>query len=315
MSKSLFILLLLPCAIFADSRNDALKAREQVMLALKGFNPATTLKDYTTNPREASLLPNEGNNQLTNQGQDALGREQSANEIYQKATSREKVPTNPNSPEMRYAEHLLENPDIDLDACTDKQCDSSLAETSDDIQEGLSRLGVLAGSAGDVSSKQVKSGVAAIFTGNSQECKKYPLGFRDCCTDSGWGDWVKHCPQDLQILQRAKQENRVVYLGDYKPRRFGSRHYTYCIFPSKLAAIVQIQGRGGQLGISYGSAKYPNCRGLTPEELERINFSALDLSPLQQELMARMALPANGQIGANNQAKVERLKREGRSHD
>ncbi|HAT8643612.1 TPA: type-F conjugative transfer system mating-pair stabilization protein TraN [Legionella pneumophila] len=562
VSKSLLAcLLLLPSVIFADSHDDALKAREQVMRALKGFNPATAMKDYTTSPKEVTLLPNEGNNQLSSKGLDALGSNQSANDIYQKSTSREKVRANPNSSEMKYAETLLENPDSVLEgtcykekavcesksvtknceetvtyklsvckerlevhvksiiqslsrvvtpshyqryvtfdlktcpindwrcstnslavftepceslkvtvsrlnqtllitkqptcsdttitvqlsgwgsaltplqisitefvsedkwmhedcqriinqasqgscvlegsaqclesnvikhingiaikrscwgsekhyqctdltnsncssliqqgcsqtasmclaaknnrcerfaqsfqcmenfcmpekticpgkiACADGQCDSSIAETSDDIQEGLSRLGALGGVAGDVNANQVKSGAAAIFIGNSQECKKYPLGFRDCCTDSGWGDWVKHCPQDLQVLQRAKQENRVVYLGNYKKHKLGSHHYTYCIFPTKLAAIVQIQGRGGQLGIPYGTAQYPNCRGLTPEELERINFSVLDLSPLQQELMARMALPANGQIGANNQSKVERLNREGRSHD
>ncbi|MDF1931748.1 hypothetical protein PGH45_19140 [Legionella pneumophila] len=36
---------------------------------------------------------------------------------------------------------------------------------------------------------------------------------------------------------------------------------------------------GGQLGIPYGTAQYPDCRGLTPEELKRINFASLDLSP------------------------------------
>ncbi|RMW99878.1 type-F conjugative transfer system mating-pair stabilization protein TraN [Legionella jordanis] len=199
--------------------------------------------------------------------------------------------------------------------CADGQCDPSKNETSDDMAEGLSRLGALAGVAGDVTANQVRSGSPAIFTGSAKECKKYPLGFRDCCTDSGWGDWVKHCPQDLQVLQRAKQENRVVYLGSYKNHKLGARHYTYCIFPTKLASIIQIQGRGGQLGIPYGTAEYPNCRGLTPEELERINFSALDLSPIQQELMARMALPNNGSINNANQSHIERLKQQGRAHD
>ncbi|HEO1455340.1 TPA: type-F conjugative transfer system mating-pair stabilization protein TraN [Legionella pneumophila] len=199
--------------------------------------------------------------------------------------------------------------------CSDGQCDTSKNETSDDMAEGLSRLGALAGVSADVSSNQVRSGESAIFTGSATECKKYPLGFRDCCTDSGWGDWIKHCPQDLQVLQRAKQENRVVYLGSYKKHKLGSHHYAYCIFPTKLASIVQIQGRGGQLGIPYGTAQYPDCRGLKPEELERINFAALDLSPIQQELIARMALPNNDGINNANQSHVERLKQQGRAHD
>lgn len=199
--------------------------------------------------------------------------------------------------------------------CSDGQCDTSKNETSDDMAEGLSRLGALAGVSADVSSNQVRSGESAIFTGSATECKKYPLGFRDCCTDSGWGDWVKHCPQDLQVLQRAKQENRVVYLGAYKRHKLGSHHYAYCIFPTQLASIVQIQGRGWQLGIPYGTAQYPDCRGLKPEELERINFATLDLSPIQQELIARMALPNNGSINNANQFHVERLKQQGRAYD
>lgn len=199
--------------------------------------------------------------------------------------------------------------------CADGQCDTSKSEASDDMAEGLSRLGALAGAASDVAGNQVPSGMPAIFSGKAQECKKHPLGIRDCCTGKGWGDWIKHCPHDLQILQRAKKENRVVYLGSYKKEKLGARRYSYCIFPTRLAAIFQIQGRGSQLGISYGTAKHPDCRGLTPEELERINFSALDLSPLEKELITRMALPNDTSIGSANQSHIEKLKRQGRAHD
>ncbi|MFO3232729.1 conjugal transfer protein TraN, partial [Legionella pneumophila serogroup 1] len=84
---------------------------------------------------------------------------------------------------------------------------------------------------------------------------------------------------------------------------------------TKLASIVQIQGRGGQLGIPYGTAQYPDCRGLTPEELERINFASLDLSPIQEELVARMVLPKNDSLKQTNQSHIERLKQQGRAHD
>lgn len=549
----------MPLVVFADASTDAFNAREQALQALKGFNPASVLKDYTTNPGESLLAPTENNNGLAGQGVDALKNNPAAGDVFQAATSREQVKSNPASPEMRYAENLLENPDSVLEgacykepaacetktdtkncidtirynpilcnrklvvnlkyttqnvqrnfstfnseltfnltlcasgekycnkarlatitepceallvsiirngqtvpvikqpscndptvtvqlsgyttsyipfeislsqytsedswqsndcnsvqiqaskgscvleaavqclepnavkningvgikrpcwgeqwryqcseisnstcstlinqgcsqtasictlannnrcerysqtfqctenfcmpekticpgkmACTDGECDTSVSEVSDDIQDGISKLGALAGVAGDVSANQVQNGVPAIFTGKAKECKKFPWGIRDCCTDSGWGDWVKNCPADLKELQRAKHENRVVYIGNYKNHKLGSRHYSYCVFPSKLSGIVQIQGRGGQLGISYGSAEFPDCRGLTPDELEHINFAALDLSDIQQELIARMALPANGQMSANNQAHIEQLNRESLPHD
>lgn len=199
--------------------------------------------------------------------------------------------------------------------CRNGDCDTSNSETSDDMAEGLSRLGALVGVAGEVSALQIGSNVPAIFSGKVKECKKYPLGFRDCCKDSGWGEWVKHCPPDLQELQRAKRENRIVYLGDYKNHSIGARHYVYCIFPTQLAAILQIQGRGQQLKLSFGTAEHPDCRGLTPEELERVDFSSLNLSPLEQELIARMALPADSLADSHNQSHIERLNREGRAHD
>ncbi|WP_343118844.1 conjugal transfer protein TraN, partial [Escherichia coli] len=43
---------------------------------------------------------------------------------------------------------------------------------------------------------------------------------------------------------------------------------SYCQFDSKLAQIVQQQGRNGQLRIGFGSAKHPDCRGITVDELQ-----------------------------------------------
>lgn len=221
----------------------------------------------------------------------------------------------PDSPEMRYAEQMIaqaetlsENKEwMNTLHCASGECDKSQPEPANDVQEGLSRLGALAGSSDEVSRTQVLSGMPLIFAGAVKRCKKYPLGFRDCCTDSGWGDWVSHCPDDLKRLQQAKAENRVVALGSYQKNKLSARHYSFCVFPTKLAAIVQIQGRGWQLGLPFGSAKHPDCRGLMPEELERIDFGRLDLTPLQQELIARMAVPDSGLITTKNQEAVEQL--------
>ena len=120
----------------------------------------------------------------------------------------------------------------------------------------------------------------------------------------------------MQELQRAKAENRTVYLGSYRKHKLDlDKHHVYCVFPSKLAGIVQIQGRSNQLHINFGQAKSPNCRGLTPEELERINFKVLDLSALTQEWLARKTIPDVVQQDQHNQSHIEQLNREGRAHD
>ena len=207
----------------------------------------------------------------------------------------------------------------DKEICMDKipgsDSDSSKDELSQDFGEGVSKLGALVGVAEDVYKNQITNGDPHVFEGNSKECKKHPLGIKDCCTGSGWGGWVVHCPKDLQDLIKAKTEGRVVSLGSYKKKKWRSRHYVYCVFPSKLAGIVQIQGRGGQLGLSFGSATAPNCQGLTPEQLERINFSRLDLSALEQDFISKKKLPDDFSSSQNNQNHIKSLYQRSAAHD
>ena len=105
----------------AGNQSDALNARDQALQALKGFNPSSVLKGYTPNPSESSLQPQEGSNALGEQGLNALKNNSTANEVYNQAGFRTKVHPNSNSPEMRYAEQLLENPDSVLDGACYKE--------------------------------------------------------------------------------------------------------------------------------------------------------------------------------------------------
>ena len=199
--------------------------------------------------------------------------------------------------------------------CANGDCDNTKDEHSDDINEGLSKLGTLAGTADEVATNQVNLGQAAIFRGVVQKCEKYPLGIRDCCTDDGILDFIINCPKELKDLQQAKAEKRVVSLGRYTDSFFDTWHYVYCVFPSKLAGIIQLQGRGAQLHIPFGKAEAPDCRGITPEELEHINFSLLDISDLVAEFTGRKNFPASEGTSSSNTEHVSRLEEEGRPYD
>lgn len=61
---------------------------------------------------------------------------------------------------------------------------------------------------------------------------------------------------------------------------------SYCCFNSKLARIMQQQGRS-QLGISWGNADSPNCAGLTPEQFQSLDFSRIDMSEYYQDLVGQ----------------------------
>jgi conjugal transfer mating pair stabilization protein TraN len=199
--------------------------------------------------------------------------------------------------------------------CANGSCDQSVLEESDDINEGVSRLGTLAGTAEEVKNNQVTSQSPNIFRGQYQECEKYMFGVRDCCTDDGWLDGMIHCPSELRDLQRAKLEHRAVYLGHYKPRLISTTRYGYCVFPTRLAGIIQIQGRLNQLNVGFGNAKHPDCRGITPEELERIDFKRLDIHELVDDFVSKKTIPDREGISRQNEAHVKALDDKGVPYD
>jgi len=71
-----------------------------------------------------------------------------------------------------------------------------------------------------------------------------------------------------------------VYLGSYcasdSPLGCIEKRESYCCFNSPLSRIIQEQGRA-QLGIPWGNVKNPDCSGLAVEDLNRINWDAIDL--------------------------------------
>lgn len=128
------------------------------------------------------------------------------------------------------------------------------------------------------------------FTGKAKYCKKFAAGFSNCCKDSGWGQDVglARCSSDEKALAKAKKDKLTVSVGNSALKRcwvFAWRKRSYCQFDSKLAQIVQQQGRNGQLHISFGGASSPNCRGITVDELQRINFDSLDFTNFMEDLM------------------------------
>lgn len=305
-------------AYASPAADSSIALRNQMLNNLKGLNPANVLPGFTSTPQEMALAPSEGTNTLANLGSLRVAQDKAAHDVYESASQSHSVKPDLNSAELQSGSNILASSEAaPLNAaCANGQCDSAADEASDDIDEGIVRLGAVSGSAEQVTGTISKRRMPMVFPGDAVDCKKYVLGIRDCCTDSGWGSWVLHCPSHLQALQRAKADNRVFYVGSYRKHKLDlDKHHVYCVFPSKLAGIVQLQGRANQLHIDFGKPKEPNCRGLTPDELTRINFKALDLSPLTTEFKNRIAIPNSSQQGLRTQGHIEQLSLEGSAHD
>lgn len=135
-----------------------------------------------------------------------------------------------------------------------------------------------------------------IFQGTAMSCTLPFLGFSDCCQESGWGQdlGLAQCSESERRLADARYQKLTVRVGSYcaSSTIFGCtrRKERYCVFDSKLARIIQQDGRR-QIGRTFGSARSPNCAGLSPEELQGMDFSQMDFSDFYSDLNSNADIP------------------------
>ncbi|NWO72281.1 type IV secretion system protein TraC [Escherichia coli] len=182
--------------------------------------------------------------------------------------------------------------------CLDGECDKAQSGKSNDFAEAVSQLAALAAAGKDVAAL---NGVdVRAFTGQAKFCKKAAAGYSNCCKDSGWGQDIglARCSSDEKALAKAKSNKLTVSVGEFCSKKVLGvcleKKRSYCQFDSKLAQIVQQQGRNGQLRISFGSAKHPDCRGITVDELQKIQFDRLDFTNFYEDLMNNQKIPDSG---------------------
>lgn len=183
--------------------------------------------------------------------------------------------------------------------CSDGSCADLNGSVNADFGHAVSQLASLAQAGKDIS---LDAQNLRAFSGRPMACRKSGFGFSDCCKDSGWGHkaGIAHCSSEENVLGKAKEKNTVIYVGTYCSKKVlrhcVQRKSAYCVFDSKLARIIQYQGRSGQLGVGFGGAQNPDCRGLTVDELQRLNFNAMDYSDFYSELQQNTKIPNQNQI-------------------
>jgi len=152
----------------------------------------------------------------------------------------------------------------------------------------------------------------SVFKGTTNRCTKAFAGFKDCCgKQSGWGITfnLSGCNGEDQALAQKRAKNLCVEVGEYCAEREKitkiclRKKKSFCCFESKLSRIFHEQGRR-QLGLGWGEPKDPQCRGLTVEELQRMDFDRIDLSELAQDILSQVKVP---DVGATTQQLKDRL--------
>jgi conjugal transfer mating pair stabilization protein TraN len=135
-----------------------------------------------------------------------------------------------------------------------------------------------------------------IFKGKRISCSKNVADhfMYDCCFSySGLAKQIglSKCNAEEISLAEMREQGLCHYIGSYEEKfldLWKSRdEHVFCCFPSKLSRLVQEQGRK-QLGIDWGKPKEPNCRGLTTQELSRLDFSKMNLSEICKDFVKKM---------------------------
>ncbi|EDL8432090.1 conjugal transfer protein TraN [Salmonella enterica subsp. diarizonae] len=179
--------------------------------------------------------------------------------------------------------------------CKDGSCAQAQTGTSNMFGQAVSALAAVAAAGQDVALLNGEN--VRAFTGEAQHCKKMAVGFNNCCKDSGWGQDVglSSCSSEEKALGKAKDKKLTVYVGEYCSKKVLGvcleKKRGYCVFDSKLARIVQEQGRRDQLGVGFGKGKSPDCRGITVDELQRLDFGVMNFSDFYDDLSAGSDIP------------------------
>jgi conjugal transfer mating pair stabilization protein TraN len=179
--------------------------------------------------------------------------------------------------------------------CLDGECYNPTREKNTEFDQAASSLAALADAAKGLGDPPL------LFTGKAMTCSKKPVGLSDCCKDSGWGNDIglAQCSDEEKALVEAKKNKLTISLGQYCAEKVLGvcirKKKAYCTYDSKLARIVQEQGKP-QLGMNFGSAKHPDCSAITPEQMQQMDFSNMDFSDFYNDLHNNMTLPDNNQI-------------------
>lgn len=167
--------------------------------------------------------------------------------------------------------------------CADGECVNQAPTQNHDFGQSVSELAVV----GEAGKEQSQQPGVSLFGGKAIQCKIWPINIIDCCHDKGWGKDIDlvHCRDEDKELGQAKLNYVAHYLGEFCSQEVAGvcleHKRSYCVFPSKMARIIQ-EARLNQLNArGLGDAEHPACEGLSAAQLQRMDLGKVDfVSPI-----------------------------------
>ncbi|MBK6639090.1 MAG: conjugal transfer protein TraN [Rhodocyclaceae bacterium] len=96
------------------------------------------------------------------------------------------------------------------------------------------------------------------------------------------------CDEEEKLLAMRRGQNLCHKVGSWCDKKIlGAcvrKKESYCCFVSKLARIVNQQGRP-QVGRGWGDRKHPDCRGFTLEELGMLKLDQMNFAEFVRDIV------------------------------
>lgn len=172
--------------------------------------------------------------------------------------------------------------------CIDGHCVDKSYETNGKMMDSLSKLYATSNMNPD------KDGNFNLFEGATSGCSKKALGYSNCCRIGkvGWGKNIgAKCTKDERTLMEQRSKNLCVYVGSEKKKKAGVHVLTkhrYCCFGNILDKVIQVEGRK-QLRRSFGTGGNPDCRGLSLQDIQAIDWNKIDFTEFIEDLKVKFA--------------------------
>lgn len=194
--------------------------------------------------------------------------------------------------------------------CIDGSCETIERTANDEFRDAVTALHAM-----DEARKDFDPDSLTLFKGTRNTCSSKVFGVLNCCKGKGFplipGISLLvslGCSREETLLHERDAKGLCAYVGTYcSDRVLGvcvTKRKAYCCFESKLARILQEQGRR-QLPKPWNTPKREQCAGFTLDEFARLDLSQMDFSEVYAEFTEAARLPDELEISALIQQKIE----------
>jgi hypothetical protein len=317
LSKRLLVLIILGCygvgLVHANSTHGTMKKarqegeqlaqslHQQVLIQLPHFKPEDVPSFVTANPEEIELLNTEGN--FDQALHSSYQRNKEAQLLKETADTRQHVSFEAESPSFATQHNTTASEDCEtlsnfegfneFKHLHEANCQQNTPSNQKELLEGLSTLHLL---------KEVQDSIRhSTDTQQSIEIGKGTLHSIDNFIMKLFNSISKQQgaqQQEYSMLEGNESINNALaalhankkcyYIGRNILREVLAipihERYQFCCFESEFMRILHEKGRPF-VGLGWGTAEDPICRGFTLEELNKIPLDKLDFAPIFESLL------------------------------